>query len=219
MSEHLSDLQLDALRISRGHDVHLDSCPSCQARQTTLDTAAAKFAERFDPVGLAASALSQAETRKNRRYFVWLAPLAAAAAVMLVVSLPQSPELRSKGAGSLVELFVLEGETRLPMNEAVDPRARLAVQLSPSGARETRILWSSAPERWDALYPEQDARAWKIEGPTWLDRQVVLDGAPEDEELGVVACTAPVAHEEAIGMLETSARADCELARVKIRKR
>jgi hypothetical protein len=220
MNAHLSDLQLDALRIERRADAHLDSCPLCQARKSTLDQDAALFAERFNPAGLAASALATFETKpKKRPFFVWLAPLAAVAAVAVLFLLPQPPSLRNKGDAVLAEVFVLEGETRVLLEKPVDPRARLAVRLTAEGPRFARILWSSAPESWDALYPLEDAAAWKIDGATWLDRQVVLDGAPETEALGAVACKEPVTHPEAIGMLTSSAREDCTISTVKVEKR
>lgn len=238
MSEHLSDLVLDALRIGAppvsGEDrAHLLSCAACRARQQALDEDAANFQQRFDLPGLAADALMRASQPSPWRSFSWLrfpwlrfrwlrfafVPAAVAAAVLLVVVL-RPPQIRTKGAASAhVEVFVIDGDARRAIDGPVARDARLAVRVVAAGPEHVRILWGSEPDRFDALYPEERAMAWAIEGPSWLEREVVLDGAREPELLGVVACEDEVSHAEALTALAAGAREGCVVETVEVKKR
>ena len=82
-----------------------------------------------------------------------------------------------------------------------------------------RILWGAGPDRWAALYPEEHAPAWSVESPSWLEREVVLDGAQETERLGVVACDGPLSHQDAVEALTRGARGRCELQTIEVEKR
>jgi hypothetical protein len=227
MSEHLSDLAFDALAtegraLGSVEQAHLEACAVCRARRLELEQARAEFLARFDVVGLATDALMRSRAVRvpwwRQR---WLSvSLAAAAALLLIVLLPlSSSDLHVKGRAPLAEVFVIDGDTRRTMDGAVAPDARLALLISPEGPRHVRILWSSEPKQWTALYPEQGAPAWFLEKPTWLEREVVLDGAPEDEQLGVVACKTTMTHDEAARMAEDEPRSDCEVEWTRIEKR
>lgn len=223
---------------------HLASCPRCRARAAALEAEATAFAARFDMVGLAAEALGRAEAERTARrsWFRALGALstAATAALGMVLVLRAPPEvpdaLRSKGGeAALVEVFVLDGGRKVPLAGPVARDAELAVRVVPraaadaSSARPTpaasrahvRIVWRSAPEAWSALYPGPEDAAWQLEGPTWLERRVVLDGAAQPEALGVVVCARAVSHADAVRALaEPSARrADCATSLVPITKR
>lgn len=260
MSAHLDDLSLDALRLARvssapapaeaeraqraAAEAHLASCASCRARAATLDAEAAAFAARFDVVGLAAEALGRAEAERTSRrsWFRALGALSTAATAALGVVLvlrapPEAPDaLRSKGGeAALVEVFVLDGGRKVPLEGPVARDAELAVRVVPRAAADTssarptaaagrahvRIVWRSAPEAWSALYPGPEDAAWQLDGPTWLERRVVLDGAPGPEALGVVGCARAVSHAEAVRALAdpSARRADCTTSLVPIAKR
>jgi hypothetical protein len=259
MTAHLDDLSLDALRLARlssapapaeaerarhaAAEAHLASCASCRARAATLETEAAAFAARFDVVGLAAEALGRAEAERTARrgWLRGLAALSTAATAALGVVLvlrapPDAPEaLRPKGGeAALVEVFVLDGGRKAPLEGPVARDAELAVRIvprtpsvpgapaAPSPSRaHVRIVWRSAPEAWSALYPGPEDAAWQLDGPTWLERRVVLDGAPGPEALGVVACARAMSHAEAVRALADprAGRADCATSLVPITKR
>ncbi len=223
MSEHLSDLALDALRLGQAPEAvqaHLKDCPRCQARSAELERAAALFRERFEVSGLAAEALAAAAKAPSVPW--WrraLVPGMAALATTLVVVISLQDNLRTKGAASEVELFVLSGQSRTLLEAAVDPRAHLALSVTPQGLRNVRILWSERPGQWSALAPEATAPAWEVRGPTWLDREIVLDGATEPETLGYVLCTSAVDHDAAVRMLTDAPRADCRMGMIQVLKR
>jgi hypothetical protein len=225
MSEHLSDLVLDALRIgspevSAAEREHAAGCPRCQDRGEALAREAAAFTQRFEPAGLAAEALERAARRTSaRRWWPALVPVFAAAAAAAIAVVVAKPELRSKGDQELVELYVLDGERRELMSGPVAKDARLAVRIAPERPRLVRILWGSAPGRWAALYPQAEAGPWAVLAPSWLEREVILDGAPEPERLAVVACEQTVDHAAAVKMLESKVRSDCTIAEVRVIKR
>ena len=215
MSEHLSDLALDALRIQGGEDAHLVSCARCQARREALDTDAAAFVRRFSLPGLAADAIAQSE-KKPRRTWLFVPAILTAAAAMFLVFRPGT--IRTKGPGG-VEVYVLDGDDKQRMGGPVDANARLAIRVSVETARHVRLLWESTPGDFGALYPSVDARAWVLEAPTWLHREVVLDGALGPERLGVVSCEGAIDHPAAAALLRGDSREDCVVEWISILKR
>jgi hypothetical protein len=217
MSEHLSDLALDAIRLGRGDRSHLDTCAICQARAAILESEAAKFAT-LDHAALIDDALARPKVQPIDRRSL-LVPLAlAAAASLLYVALP-SEGLRPKGAGAKASLHVLVDGGPAAIRGPLGDGDRLALQLAPPSPSLVRILWWSAPDGWRPLYPEQMELAWHIAEPTWLDREVVLDGASGTEAAGVVFCRDPVTHTEARTMLEGAPREDCTIERIEVQKR
>lgn len=219
MTEHLSDLALDALRrtgVTEGAD-HLGTCARCRSRQAALAAEDAVFEARFVPEQLAVDTLAAAE-RPVRRWWPRIAVAAAAFAAVVFVVWPRGTDVRTKGAADVVALHVLDGDRRAPVLGPVDPRARLAVQVRGPGF--ARVLWGSSPGRWDALFPAADARAWRVEANSWLPNEVVLDGAPETEALAVVVCDEAFSDAVARERLEPNAELDgCRVQRVTIEKR
>jgi hypothetical protein len=70
MTEHLGDLELDALRLDPAaltpeRAAHLAGCARCAARRDALEADAQAFAARFEPTALAADALARAEARRR----------------------------------------------------------------------------------------------------------------------------------------------------------
>lgn len=221
MTTHLSDMELDALRLGEANAeaaAHLSSCEACAARRDELANAAASFAADFDPVNLAVETIGRADPPAPwwRRWEIGLLlPVAAAAALMLI----PEPTTRTKGDNPPIEVFVLEGETPKPMRGPVDPHARLAVRLDPGGAAFVRILWESTPDDRAALYPAQDGDAWMVNEKTWLAREVRLDGATTDERLIAVLCEAPFTHERALAIAAGDAAKRCRQFAVPVTKR
>lgn len=220
MSEHLSDLDLDALRIGAGRDelrAHLESCPACQARQASLTAAADDFAARFNPAGLAAQTLEATGARPHRA--AWWPALGLVAAAGLVVGVwPRPDEVRAKGGAEAVELHVKApgGVTRV--RGPVPRDAALGVRVHVDAPASVRVLWMTPPETWQALYPPAERPAWPVEAPTWLPHALKLDGAPQTEQLGVVICDAAVAHPEAVHVLEGQRRAGCRAEVLEVAK-
>lgn len=227
---HLSDMQLDLHRLGSAPPevaAHLEGCEVCRARAEALATDAADFAARFEPAVLATATLQAVDARPRRRWFGALAgfgALAAAAGVLLFVR-PDPEIVRAKGAGPAVELFVTEAGEITPVKGAVPADAHLAVRLRPgagaSGAREkqVRLLWSSRPGAWRALYPAAEAPSWSVRGEAFLPREIVLDGAREPERLGVVLCERAVDHAAATAALEGAAEPGCAAETLEITKR
>lgn len=238
-AEHLSDLELDRLRISQERPpVHLDSCPRCQGRFEALLKAQDEFRARYSEGALIGDLQQRMDAKKPRRWIaLWVPALAAAAALAAVVVLVPGPQsIRPKGDGVLLEVFVLQPEGgRAPLEGPIAPGSRLAVRLAPKQRSAVRLLWGSEPRStrgasagpgpddrpkvWAALYPDERAPSWMLAEPAWLEREVVLDDAREDEELAVVACTESVDHRGAAAMLDGRVRPDCTIARVRIEKR
>lgn len=219
MTEHLSDLALDALRrtgVTEGAD-HLHSCARCRSRQAALAREDEVFEARFVPEQLAVDTLAAAE-RPVRRWWPRIAVAAAAFAAVVFVVWPRGTDVRTKGTADVVALHVLDGDRRAPLAGPVDPRARLAVQVRGPGF--ARVLWGSAAGRWDALYPPADDPAWRVEADSWLPNVVVLDGAPEAESLAAVVCDEAFSDVVARRRLEPGADlGGCRVQRVTIEKR
>jgi len=223
MSQHLSDLDLDAMRLGAGAAEavdHLQGCETCQARQHTLTREAEDFAQRFNPAGLAAQTLAQSpRPRPWWRRLAWAsAPLAAMAALLLMVVMPSETELRTKGGPSPVEVFVVTEQGPKPMPATVAPGARLAVRNNPGETRQVRLLWGLKRGPWQALYPDDAAPSWQTKGPAWLSQEVVLDGETAPERLQVVMCRQPVSHSQALALIGNVAQAGCALHSVDVVK-
>ncbi|MCC7380354.1 MAG: hypothetical protein IT384_00885 [Deltaproteobacteria bacterium] len=222
MSEHLSDLDLDGLRLGvAGPAVdraHLDGCLHCRQRSAALAASAEDFARRFEPAGLAADALARAE-RQPRRWMLWPPVLAGAAVAASLAVVGLQVNLRSKGAASLLEVYQLEGQERRAIQGPVPKDARLAVRMSAGERRRIRLLWSPAAGKFQALAPAEQEAPLELLGPTWLDREIALDGAPEPEALIAVACTAPFDHRRALELAAGEDDPDCQVERIEIEKR
>lgn len=218
MSEHLSDLQLDALRRldgeTSGRD-HLEGCSTCRARQAELAAEDGLFEARFSPARLAAETRAAAEPRPAR-WWPAMGALAAAAGVAVVVGVP-GEQIRTKGAQDTVAVFVHADGQTIALAGAVDAEAHLRVQVRGPGY--ARVLWSSTAGDWSTLYPTPDAEPWRVEASTWLPREVVLDGAPETETLAAVVCPEPVDEARAQAMLQSGVTDGCRTAKVVIEKR
>jgi hypothetical protein len=70
MTEHLGDLELDALRLDPAalapeRAAHLAGCARCAARRDALEADAKTFVARFEPTALAADALARAEAQRH----------------------------------------------------------------------------------------------------------------------------------------------------------
>lgn len=224
MSKHLSDLDLDAMRLGVQEPeaiAHLQGCEICQARQHILTREAEDFAQRFNPAGLAAQTLAQpSPTRPWWRRLAWVsAPLVAVSALLLLTVTPNGERLRTKGGPSPVEVFVVTEQGPKPMPAAVAPGARLAVRINPGQRRQVRLLWGPKGGPWQALYPNAAAPSWKTKGPSWLSQEVVLDGETAPEQLRVVLCTQPVSHAQALDLIREVAQPGCALHTVDVVKR
>ena len=215
MKEHLSDLELDGLRLDPAagpaeRRVHLEGCPRCQARSGELSAAATQFLAQHQLPGLAAEAMTRSQAQRSLRWLpIPIAVGVALASALLVLRGPTTDELRANGDGAWVEVYVVRGGDRVPLPPVVPLGASLAVRLSPPARSEVRILWRTAAG-WEALFPAEDAPAWVVDAPTWLERSIDLDQDPAPETLGVIACRAPISTDDARAMLEaTEPRADC----------
>lgn len=218
MSEHLSDLALDAIRRggSREGAEHVASCPACQARQAALAGEDEAFIRSFVPAQLAVATLARAERRRPRWRWWPVVPLAVAAAAAMFVLAPRDT-LRTKGDGAVLAVFLRDGAQTVAVDGPVDARAHLAVQVKGPGF--ARVLWSSSPDVWEPLFPTPGASAWAVESSSWLPNEVVLDGAPQDERIGAVVCPEAPAEDAAAAMLAGAEPGECRVQWVTIEKR
>lgn len=219
--EHLSNLSLDALRRGRSEAgrAHLEGCPRCRARQAELAEADRVFEARFVPAALAAEALEAAQAGKggwNWPVPAWVAAFGAVALLLWLV--PEAKEVRRKGSTELFALYVLEGDRRYPAGDAVDTRAHLELRVKRPGFAQ--VLWGAADGHWTSLFPAPGDPPWSVPpGGGSLPRQVILDGAPETERIGVVVCTSAIGEDEARALLEGARRPGCEADARELRKR
>lgn len=222
MTEHLSDLQLDAHRLGRADQVvplHLEACTECRERQAFLEAAAQQFAQDFDPARLAAATLSKAApTVRAGRFRIPAVLLAAAAALLLFVRL--DPEgVRKKGDDRLLRVHQRGPGGPVALEGPISAGTKLLLELHPKGPGWVRLFSASGEGNFVALYPEPTGPAWRLEGPTWLDREVVVDDAPGPERLAAIWCEGEFGQVEALTMLRTQARADCVSMKVVLEKR
>lgn len=222
MIEHLSDLQLDAHRLGRGDgavSAHLVACEACRAREVVLSEQAAAFERRYDPAALAAATLAKAAPQvRVGRFRIPAVLLAAAAALVLFLRL--EPEgVRRKGDERWLRVHQRGPSGPVALEGSIGAGTKLLLQLEPKGPRWVRLFSASGEGALVALYPDSEGPAWRIEGPTWLDREVVVDDAPGPERLTAVACEGNFGHAEALTMLRTRPRGDCVVEKVVLEKR
>lgn len=222
MTEHLSDLQLDAHRLGRGDDgvsSHLLACEACRAREVLLSEQAEAFGRRYDPAQLAAATLEKATPQvRAGRFRIPAVLLAAAAALVLFLRL--EPEgVRKKGDDRWLRIHQRGPSGPVALEGPISAGAKLLLELRPEGPRWVRLFSASGEGPLVALYPEAEGPAWRLEGPDWLDREVVVDDAPGPERLTAVACEGNFGHTEALTMLRTRVRDDCVVEKVVLEKR
>lgn len=222
MTEHLSDLQLDAHRLGRGDDVvsaHLLACEACRGREGLLSEQAEAFGRRYDPAQLAAATLVKvAPEVRVGRFRIPAVLLAVAAALLLFLRL--EPEaVRKKGDERWLRIHQRGPSGPVALEGSIAAGAKLLLELRPEGPRWVRVYSASGQGDWAALYPEVEGPAWRLEGPTWLDREVVVDDAPGPERLTAIACEGNFGHAEALTMLRTQLRGDCVVEKVVLEKR
>ncbi|MBS1151827.1 MAG: hypothetical protein H6Q89_3525 [Myxococcaceae bacterium] len=173
---HPSFLKLD--RHALGVDVpevatHLAGCPQCSAHVARILQPAPV------PHSLAAAVRP---VRSGRSLLGWLLAPAALVAAALLVLLPGTPEVRSKGAPALA-VFVRhaeqvsrwDGKTPLSAGDAV------RLEVAPSQFPYVTVLQPGAPEAKVLYEGEVQAQGTVLLPPSWT-----LDGAPGPERLTVV---------------------------------
>lgn len=233
---HLSHLTLDGLRLGtlrpdqrEAAEEHLGSCERCETLRAALDEDAARFAERFDTVGLAVRTLEAARPRRPRWRLLLartVAAAAAAAAVALVVFWVRpwpGAGTRVKGGAAALELFAVRDAGLVPLRDApVRPDAVLRLRYDSGGRRHVRFLWSGPDGELDPLHPALEAPALDLgpepDGPRWLKREIRLHGPPGTESLHAVYCADPVDHPTAAALVGGAPAPGCTALHVELRK-
>ncbi len=220
MSEHLSDLELDQLRLGHGTkeiERHLSDCAICQSRREILIASAEEFAGEQNIEALVDKTLQAAPRQPRRRH--WARPVAAAsAAVMLAAAafLFAPDTTRTKGGGDEVELFMVDANgdpAKLP--KVVPDNAQLSVRVTTASTRFVRLLWKSKPNKTDALYPSSEAPAWRIHKSTWLPHKITIKAAQSSEYLQAVVGGRDISHRQALAEVDKPTR--CEVQSIEVK--
>ncbi len=220
MSEHLSDLELDQIRLGHGTpeiESHLSGCAICQSRREILLASANEFAGEQNIEALVDKTLQAAPRQRGRRH--WARPVVAAtAAVMLAAAaFVLAPDTtRTKGARNEVELFLVDAHgnpTKMP--QTVPDNAQLSVRVTTASTRYVRLLWKSEPNETDALYPSTEEPAWRIHKSTWLPHRITIEAGHGSEYLKAVVCDSDISHRQALAELDKPSR--CELQNIEVK--
>lgn len=192
--EHLSHLELDAIRLGQGRDdrrlAHLADCAQCRATASAIDASAAAFSQEFDVAALAAQTLAKAEP-------VWrswlprqpgLQLVAAAASLALVVAatlavLAPDDGLRIKGGAEALELFVVTGGEAVPVRGGVAAGSTLRLRYQVGDARYLHLVWQDGAGSMTVM-----GAPIEVSGAGWLDRTIELDDALGTERLHGALC-------------------------------
>lgn len=212
VASHLIDRYLAGLldeAESASLEGHVRSCAACRSRLEEARGARAAFLQA-NPPEIRARQLLAPGPRPAR--WGWLAPLvlAPALAALLLVLRPweasrePQPEVLLKG-GALVTFEVQRAGARSGWQGRSGDRLRagdaIRIRVDPPGPAHVTVL---AVDHAGAVTRLMDVRA---PGPTALPRSLVLDDAPEPEQILVVFSEAPVATEELQRMVQAAFRA------------
>jgi hypothetical protein len=188
-----SDLELEVVlrRPGRRPD-HLSACPRCAARLAELERLGDEFQRVVFPATVGA-VIARAPRPRRSGPLLWLAPLAAAAAVALVLVRTGGPPagyLGSKGPVLALAAFAQEpsGAHALADGDVVPAGAGLRFEVRVARPCRVWVVSIDAEGQVSRIYPPAGAEgaALGAGGPVVLPGGAVLDGRPGPERFFAV---------------------------------
>ena len=189
--------------LASARQAHLEQCPECARRLEEARDAGAAFLERVVPRTLP-SLQSESAPRRRPRWKSWwtlAAPVAAAAALLAVVLVPESVEITSppvvlpgepyvgiKG-GNHLDVAVRRGGRTLRLPEAGTLRAgdQLRLRARRTGPGFVLVVHRDAAGEHSVVLPWAGERSAAVApGSDWAGDGLLLDGARGEEYLVAV---------------------------------
>ena len=213
MNRHPSELALEAYLLDRETSPvapHLGGCEHCRARVARMEHEGEDFRRFVLPATLDAVLERNAPVRRTR--WLWLAglaPVAAAAAVVLALRPTQPPDgyLGEKGGLGLVAYLGAPGGAKIVRDgQAVHPSAALRFLVSPAGQCNLWIVSVDESGLVSRIYPPQGEGGAQVARQGALPGGAVLDGQTGLERFYAVCSPGPLAYEDVVKSVRASVR-------------
>ncbi len=213
MNHHPSELALEAFLLDRETSKvapHLAGCERCRARVARMEREGEDFRRFVLPATL--DAVLEKNAPRRRKRWLWLAGLApVAAAAALIVSLrPQQPPegyVGDKGGMALVAYLGVPGGAKMVRDgQAVHPSAALRFTVQPAGQCNLWVVSVDESAQISRIYPAQGDGGAPVSKQGALPGGAVLDGRSGLERFYAVCSPAPLRYEDLTKSVRTAVR-------------
>ena len=203
MSNHPSELALEAYLLDRETSKvapHLAGCERCRARVARMEREGEDFRRFVLPATL--DAVLEKNAPRRRKAWLWLvaiAPVAAAAALIVSLQPTQPPEgyVGEKGGMSLIAYLGSPGGTKAVVDgQAVDPAAQLRFSVAPRGRCNLWLVSVDESGQISRIYPAEGEGGATVSKQGPLPGGAVLDGRAGLERFYAVCSPAPLRYED-----------------------
>jgi hypothetical protein len=187
LERHLQDPARSALA------AHLAACPACRERVARMEAEAEEFRRFVYPatVGAVEDAAEKAAGWRPWRLALWLAPVAAAAAVALMWG-PGSDYVGAKGFPFTAWLADPAGARAVTDGGEVPAAGALRFRVQPPAPCRLWIVSVDSGGQVSRLYPAEGEGGAEVRQGGALPGGAVLDGRPGPERLFAVCATGPI---------------------------
>lgn len=202
MSNHPSELALEAYLLDRDSKVapHVAGCEHCRARVARMEREGEDFRRFVLPATL--DAVLEKNAPRRRKAWLWLAgiaPVAAAAALIISLRPTQPPEgyVGEKGGLALVAyLGAPSGAKIVRDGDAVSPGAALRFTVAPGGQCNLWVVSVDESAHISRIYPSTGEGGGPVSKQGPLPGGAMLDGRAGLERFYAVCSPAPLRYED-----------------------
>jgi hypothetical protein len=200
VNRHPSALALEAYLLDRAsapQAAHIASCTHCQERVAKMEKEGEHFRQFVLPATL--DAVVAANTRRSKKWVLWLVgPLVAATAAILVTVRPDPPPTGEQVKGSTLGLTAYMGTPGgaevLRDGEVVRASASLRFKVNPAGTCRFWLVSVDESINISRIYPPQGEGGAQLSEAGALPGGAVLDGRPGLERFYAVCTRKPLAY-------------------------
>ena len=203
MKNHPSELALEAYLLDRETSKvapHVAGCEKCRARVARMEREGEDFRRFVLPATL--DAVLEKNAPRRRKAWLWLvgiAPVAAAAALIISLRPAEPPEgyVGEKGGMSLVAYLGSPGGTKAVVDgQAVSPAAELRFSVAPRGRCNLWLVSVDESGQISRIYPTDGEGGAPVSKQGPLPGGAVLDGRAGLERFYAVCSPAPLRYED-----------------------
>jgi hypothetical protein len=220
VNRHPSELALEAYLLDRETSPvgpHLGGCEHCRARVARMEREGEDFRRFVLPATLDAVLEKNAPERRKR--WLWalgIAPIAAVAALIVVVNRqPEQPGpdyVGEKGGMSLVAYLGGPGGAKSVRDgQAVDPSAAVRFSVAPHGRCNLWIVSVDESAQISRIYPAQGDGGAPVSKQGALPGGAVLDGRAGLERFYAVCSPTPLGYDDLTKSVRASVRGTDDL--------
>lgn len=187
---------------------HLEACPACRERLARMEAEGDEFRRLVYPatVGAVEDAAERAARRRRWRLSLWLAPVAAAAAVALRWG-PGSDYVGTKGFPFTAWLAAPAGARAVADGAEVPAAGALRFRVQPPAPCRLWIVSVDSGGQVSRLYPAEGEGGAEVRQGGALPGGAILDGRPGPERLFAVCAREPLSFDRLERMVRTAAGA------------